>query len=113
VCRKRRRFIEHRNAVSELAADRSARYGCGTMVAAPICMFLQRATYSARSPFVLAVTSPMTRLYPYLLAVALLAMALTACNSNGDNADTPPLPRTVAETDFTTTSSGLQYYDFA
>ncbi len=55
----------------------------------------------------------MTRLYPYLFAVALLAMALTAYNSNGDNADTPPLLRTVAEADFTTTSSGLQYYDFA
>ena len=55
----------------------------------------------------------MLRLYPYLFAAALLAMTLAACGSNGGNDEDPPTPRTVANADFTTTDSGLQYYDFA
>jgi FKBP-type peptidyl-prolyl cis-trans isomerase len=39
-----------------------------------------------------------------LLTVLLIA----ACDSNGDT----PTPRTVPDADYTTTESGLQYYDF-
>lgn len=55
----------------------------------------------------------MLRLYPYLFAAALLAMTLAACGSNGGNDEDPPTPRTVANADFTTTDSGLQYYNFS
>jgi FKBP-type peptidyl-prolyl cis-trans isomerase len=40
-------------------------------------------------------------------------MTLAACGSNGDNADPPPAPRSVDDDAFTTTETGLKYYDFA
>ncbi len=40
-------------------------------------------------------------------------MTLAACSNNGGNDEEPPMPRVVADADFTTTESGLQYHDFA
>jgi len=39
-------------------------------------------------------------------------MTLAACGNNGGNDEEPATPRIVAEADFTTTGSGLQYHDF-
>lgn len=47
-----------------------------------------------------------------LVALVFFAAALAACGSNGGNDEDPPLPRSVDDAAFTTTESGLKYYDF-
>jgi len=47
-----------------------------------------------------------------LLPVLVCAGLYLGCDSSGNTIEVPP-PRTVAEEDYSTTSSGLKYYDFS
>ena len=55
----------------------------------------------------------MIRFCTHLVALVVLAASLAACGNNGDNDAAPPMPRSVDDLAFTTTESGLKYYDFA